>query len=57
MPTSNMASSEASYFGLFIMLVLLHLAKHLAPTQKSLGSTYIITEVFEVEDCMKRLCK
>jgi hypothetical protein len=50
MPTSDMASNEASYFGLFITLVLLHLAKHLAPTQRPLGSTYIITKVFEVED-------
>jgi hypothetical protein len=32
----------------FIMLVLLHLAKHLAPTQMQLGSTYVVTKVFGV---------
>jgi hypothetical protein len=26
------------------MLVLLHLAKHLAPTQRPLGSTYVVSK-------------
>jgi hypothetical protein len=57
MPTSDMASNKASYFGLFIMLVLLHLAKHLTPTQRPLGSTYIISKVFEVEDSVITIAK
>jgi hypothetical protein len=52
MPTSHMASNKASSFGLFIMLLLLHLAKHLAPTQRPLGLPYIVTKVFGVEDSM-----
>jgi hypothetical protein len=57
MPTSNVASNEGSYFGLLIMLILLQLATHLAPTQRPLGSTYIITKVFEVEDSMITIAK
>jgi hypothetical protein len=34
-----------------------HLAKHLAPTQRPLGSTYIVAKVFGVEDSMMTIEK
>jgi hypothetical protein len=43
-------SNGASYFSLFIMLLLLYLTKHLEPTQRPLNSTSMLMKMFRIED-------
>jgi hypothetical protein len=51
-PTLNKTLDEMSCFSLFTMLLLLHHSKHLTPTQKPLGSTFMLTKLFRFEDSM-----
>ncbi len=41
----------------YVSIRYVHLAKHLAPTQRPLGSTYIVAKVFGVEDSMMTIEK